>query len=513
MVSVLSSGLIPVALIAYLSVYIDPSLVFKDFLFHEIVIGIAVLWSGSIAYVSYQCYLSKNEVFLRYMALGFIGQTIVYSMHGILTRTAEGIPILFILYGPASRIILAAFLLLALLKYTVTDRNKMASKWWVSWTVLFILLLPLVALLAVSPIGTNYYVRFGMELSAILMYVIALGIFFYRKIDTPLMWLFAIALVMFAESSVAFIFVEMAWNHMFWLGHIIFVSGFFVLSYGLIKARKRSSSFSEVFNEEVLYEKLAEQVSKLELEIITRTRAEENLNIAKDEAEQANLAKSKFIASMSHELRTPLNAILGFAQLLKIDALNDERKESLQEIISAGDHLLMLVNQVLDLSEIESGNVPLKIDKYDLNTLINDSLLILKAITDKHSITINNKIDSSLDLTINVDKGRFKQVLLNLLSNAIKYNSKDGKITIECLSNDDNMLSLSIIDTGMGLSAEQQNHLFKPFDRAGAENSSIEGIGLGLVISKDLIEQMNGMIGFESESGKGSRFWIKVPLS
>jgi len=506
-------GIIPIAFIAYVYIYIDPTLTFKNFLAHEIVIGFAILWSASIAYVAYQCYLAKHEIFLRYLTLGFIGQTIVYSMHGILTRTADDTPILFILYGPASRVILAAFLLIALLKYTATDQSKVASKSWTIWTILFILILPVVAWLAVSPIGTNYYVRFAMEISAILMYLIALGVFFYRKIDTPLMWLFAVAIVMFAQSSLAFIFVERAWNHMFWLGHIIFAAGFFVLSYGLVKARKRSSSFSEVFNEELLYDKLTEQVSKLKLEVATRKRAEQALIIAKDEAEQANQAKSQFISSMNHELRTPLNAILGFAQLLKMDAINDERKENLQEIISAGNHLLELVNQVLELSKIESGNISLAIDSYDLNELLTNCLSTLKAIIVKHSITIDNKFDSSLNLRINVDKNRFKQVLLNLLSNAVKYNSENGKIIIECSKNDGNNLRLSIIDTGSGLSAEQQEHLFKPFDRAGAENSSIEGTGLGLVISKDLIEKMNGTIGFESELEKGTRFWIQVPLS
>ncbi len=244
---------------------------------------------------------------------------------------------------------------------------------------------------------------------------------------------------------------------------------------------------------------------------------------AREEALMANRAKSQFLSSMSHELRTPMNAIMGFGQLLTMEddpPLNGSQQENVNEIVKASHHLLELINEVLDLAKIESGRIDLSIERITLSEVLVESLQLIIPLAQKRGIDIDlnyNGVNIAYDqlgegqCAVRADRTRLKQVFLNLLSNAIKYNSENGKLTISCDSSKGRVTRVSISDTGRGLTPEEQAQLFKPFIRIGDQQSEIEGVGIGLVITKKLTELMGGTIGMNSQPGKGSVFWVEFP--
>jgi len=246
--------------------------------------------------------------------------------------------------------------------------------------------------------------------------------------------------------------------------------------------------------------------------ITERKKAEAELIAAKHEAESANEAKSEFLSSMSHELRTPMNAILGFGQILEMDLENEEHKSNVREIMNAGNHLLELINEILDLSRIEAGKLELSLENSHLNFILNECLMLIKPLAKKRGINVINNISTDHNYTVRVAYTRFKQVMINLISNAIKYNDENGEVTLSCEVVDSNYIRLYVNDTGVGLTERQRQRLFTPFERAN-DQDEIEGTGIGLVIAKRLIELMGGEIGVESVPGQGSTFWVKVNLS
>lgn len=248
---------------------------------------------------------------------------------------------------------------------------------------------------------------------------------------------------------------------------------------------------------------------RLEQRVSQRTA---DLSHAKDVADKANLAKSEFLSRMSHELRTPMNAILGYAQLIeyqseKID--KEGQKEFVGEIIHAGKHLLDLINDLLDVARIEAGKYEMDLEPVSLTEIVRECIALVVILADEKNIKIDNQVFVTDACTVLIDKRSFKQILINLLSNAIKYNSEKGTVTVKAEGLDAEHCVLSVIDSGDGIAEEQLEGVFDIFHRSTAR-SDVEGSGVGLAISKQLIEAMGGKLVVESELGKGSKFSLCI---
>jgi len=242
--------------------------------------------------------------------------------------------------------------------------------------------------------------------------------------------------------------------------------------------------------------------------------AEQRVIQAKVAAEKANQAKSEFLSSMSHELRTPLNAILGYAQLFEYDLnLTPQQVANMREIRKAGDHLLQLINDVLDLAKIESGKMTVSLEPVLVSRTIVEAFTLVQPQADANGINLSYNINSTENYYVIADNVRYKQALVNLLCNSVKYNHTGGKVDVSTAIIGQKTLRLSVRDNGRGIPANRQAEVFQPFNRLNAEFSKIEGSGVGLVITKQLVEMMNGKLDFESTEDIGTHFWIDLPLA
>ncbi|MGH2529118.1 MAG: PAS domain S-box protein [Actinomycetota bacterium] len=254
----------------------------------------------------------------------------------------------------------------------------------------------------------------------------------------------------------------------------------------------------------------------LERRVAQRTAELEEANRelleAKESAERANGAKSEFLSRMSHELRTPLNAILGFGQLLETSPLAPDDVESVQQILKGGRHLLDLINEVLDIARIESRNLSLSLEPVSIADVVHEVMDLVHPLAAEGGVQLRTSPIVPARFVL-ADRQRLKQVMLNLLANAVKYNVQGGSATVSFRLDVPGRVSIGVTDTGPGIAPEHRERLFSPFDRLDAERHGVEGTGLGLALTKALVEAMGGSIGVESEVGRGSSFWVALPVS
>lgn len=484
--------LMPLLGIAYLKRFQEAFHRFEHHMLHEIAILGIIILSGFVATITWRCYRISGETFLYWLSLGFMGFTLVYLPHGLFTRFAHDNIWFFLLYGPASRIVMGTLLFWGLLTYGLPAEPREERKGWKSllvWMGAFLVIDLAIGLLAWSPIAGHVGVRLTMELGALALAVTGIVILLVRRFGSPLMTVYLFSLAFFAQSSLSFIYGR-PWDHQWWLAHLIFAAGFFVLSFGVVRAFHTTRAFSLVYSQEELMEKLQQ---------------------AKDRAEDANRVKSAFLANVSHELRTPLNGMLGMLQLLQSSELTAEQEEYVSLANEAGQGLIVLTSDLLDLARVESGKLEITPGVVNLQEFFDNLKKFFHPMVSEKRLTLDVEVEPSLP-AVQVDEGRLRQILINLLGNSIKFTHEGG---IQCgVRAAGERLEFFIADTGVGIPSEQLERIFEPFAQVeGNFQKSFRGAGLGLAIVQRLVDLMEGEMVVDSQLGLGTKMTVFLPFS
>lgn len=487
---------------------------FQSLTLHSAVETMGALIAGCIAVILLQRIRQKGEERFFFPAIGFIAMGVFDWFHAI-ALPGHG----FVLLHSLSRFAGGLFFSLAWLR--VSDSKARLRKWlpWASaagfaffslWIMFFRDAFP-----RMVQDGRFTVFAIGMNFASGILFFISAAFFLFKFNsygkweDYLFMWialLFGFAGVWFRDSEL--------WCYDWWLWHaaslsaFLVAAGFIIYQYFRLFADLRVSFMEKA----AIADKLAKLNKELEDKVLERTK---QLDDARLSAEAANRAKSEFLANMSHELRTPLNSVIGFSEVLydeKFGILNEKQKEYVNDVLESGNHLLSLINDILDLSKVEAGKMELSLSGFSLKHLLEESMILIKERALKHNIEISTSIASDVEEMMG-DHRKVKQIVFNLLSNAIKFTPDGGKIGIRARKIDGSY-EVTVWDTGIGISNEEQENLFKEFVQIqNTYTRQHSGTGLGLALSRKFVELHKGKIWVESEGrGKGSEFKFTLPI-
>ncbi len=478
----------PTALTLYLDQTSGTKLFAKAPNFHVFIISVAIGFSAFVSYMTMRSYQRSGRAFEKWLLLGLLSFTLIYAPHGFLTNIAGDNIWLFILYGPASRLVMGACLLVAVVMYgqkAGTVGNLRTGRMLTIWTGICIALCLGVAALATSSIAGERYVRWSLEFTAIGFFVTALVVLAVRRTHSQMMVTYGVALALFLQSSLAFLFAP-AWSHSWWYAHLIFGAGFGLLSYQVALIYRHTGSFEDIFSQEELLEKL---------------------RVANENYQRSNKELSNFAHMVSHDLKAPLRRMSTFIELL-LEDLEPEQARKYADYVDViqknSTQMHNLIGGILELSTVDRSELQLK--KVDLNVLVNEVRELFN--NDLAEIGATCVIDELP--TVAGDNTLLFQVFQNLIQNAIKYRNKERplKIGIHAMLTN-GYWRIDVTDNGMGFEMSQRDTVFQMLGRLHGED--ISGTGAGLAICIKIIERHGGHMDAIAEPDKGATFQVFLP--
>lgn len=501
---------LPIGYLVFLQTSTNPLVAHR---FHEIAIAIAIAQSSLIAFATWRCYLQSGERFLYWLSLGLISFTLFYAPHGVLTTVAHENLSLFLIFGPISRLAFAIFLVVALAQYNrpadaLAERRRTLR--WLPWLVSFVVVDIAVVLSLTSMSFDTMALRRNMEIVALALEICAAIALFFRHGRSPLLKMYVVATAYFAFSSISFL-LSRPWSHQWWLAHLIFASGFLLLSMGVLRAFQTTKSFAGVYSQEEWVERLASEKRRVELalseqEVLTLKLEEQSRALARSNRDLEN-----FASVAAHDLKEPLRKVTMFGERLQshaAESLDEKGRKFLDVMVSATHRMHILLDSLLTYSRVST-----QVHSFE-DTNLSEVIEAVKSDLAESIHESKTRISCSKLPIIQADYTQMRQLFQNLIANAIRYSKQDvaPQINIEWNASSPGRTGFEIIvsDNGIGFEQDQADSIFEVFKRLHTQGE-YPGTGIGLAVCQRIMERHNGSIRAESEPGKGARFILNFP--